>query len=138
MADYCLDSNVVSDILRGELSVMRHMAAAKENNDRLFIPSIVYYEIVRGLKAAGKTQKLLAFQILYDTTEHLYLDRDDLKTINKAVDIYIQLRKGQNIEDNDIYIAAIAMVNGCTLVTANTRHFGRVEGLEFVNWRDYD
>lgn len=136
MANYCLDSNVVSDILRGDPEVMRHFKAAEKNNDELFIPSIVYYEIVRGLKAAGKTQKLLAFHFLYKTAKPLYLDRDDLTTIEKAVDIYIQLRKGQNIEDNDIYIAAISMVNGCTLVTANTRHFGRVEGLDFVNWRD--
>lgn len=136
MANYCLDSNVVSDILRGDPQVMRWFEAAEKNNDRLFIPSIVYYEIVRGLKAAGKTNRLTLFQSFYDKAEHIYLDRDDLETINKAIEIYIQLHKGQMIEDNDIYIAAIAMVNGCTLVTANTRHFGRVEGLNFVNWRD--
>ena len=136
MANYCLDSNVVSDILRGEPEVMRHFEAAKKNNDELFIPSIVYYEIVRGLRAAGKMRKLMAFQFLYDNAKPLYLDQDDLKTIKKAVDIYLQLHKGQMIEDNDIYIAAISIVNGCTLVTANTKHFGRVEGLDFVNWRD--
>ena len=114
------------------------MNAALDNDDNLFIPSIVYYEIVRGLKAAGETRMLKDFNELYDNAKHLYLDRDDLTTIDKAIDIYIKLRKGQNIEDNDIYIAAISMVNGCTLVTANTRHFGRVEGLNFVNWRDYD
>ena len=135
MAKYCLDSNVVSDILRGEPSVMQHFNAAKRNNDKIFIPSIVYYEIIRGLKSAGKNRKLFAFQIFYDSAEHLYLDRNDMETIDKAADIYVQLRKGQNIEDNDIYIAAISMVNGCTLVTANTRHFSRVEGLNFVNWR---
>lgn len=133
MANYCLDSNVVSDILRGDPEVMRRMRAAKKNNDTLFIPSIVYYEVVRGLKAAGKTRKLLAFQILYDDAEHLDLD---MNAIDKAVEIYLQLRKGQLIEDNDIYIAAMAMVNGCTLITANTRHLSRVEGLNFVNWRD--
>ena len=133
MADYCLDSNVVSDILRGDPEVMRHMRAAKKNNDTLFIPSIVYYEVVRGLKAAGKTRKLLAFQILYDDAEHFDLD---MNAIDKAVEIYLQLRKGQLIEDNDIYIAAMAIVNGCTLITANTRHLSRVEGLNFVNWRD--
>ena len=138
MANYCLDTNVVSDILRGQPEVIKHMNAALDNDDNLFIPSIVYYEIVRGLKAAGKTRMLKDFNELYDNAKHLYLDRDDLTTIDKAIDIYIKLRKGQNIEDNDIYIAAISMVNGCTLVTANTRHFGRVEGLNFVNWRDYD
>lgn len=84
MANYCLDSNVVSDILRGESEVMRHFKAAEKNNDELFIPSIVYYEIVRGLKAAGKTRKLTAFQFLYDTAKPLYLDREDLTTIKKS------------------------------------------------------
>ncbi|MBQ6006207.1 MAG: DUF4411 family protein [Selenomonadaceae bacterium] len=138
MANYCLDSNVVSDILRGDSAVMRHFEAAKKNNDELFIPSIVYYEIVRGLRAASKIRKLTAFQFLYDTVKPLYLDQDDLTTIEKAVEIYLQLHKGQMIEDNDIYIAAIAMVNNCTLVTANVRHFSRVEGLRFVNWRGND
>ena len=132
MANYCLDSNVVSDILRGDPEVIRHMEIAKKNNDTLFIPSIVYYEVVRGLKVANKLQKLLAFHFLYASAEHLSFDESAIK---KSVDIYIQLHKGQLIEDNDIYIAAISMVNDCTLVTANTRHFGRVEGLNFVNWR---
>ena len=136
MANYCLDSNVVSDILRKQPDVMKHLIEALDNDDSLFISSIVYYEVVRGLKAAGKTRMLNDFKDLYDNAKHLYLDQEDLTTIKKAVDIYVQLHKGQNIEDNDIYIAAISMVNDCTLVTANTRHFGRVEGLDFVNWRD--
>ena len=135
MANYCLDTNVISDILRGHPDVIKHMNTALDNDDNLFISSIVYYEIVRGLEAAGKTRMLKDFKEFYDYAKHLYLDRDDLRTIEKAVDIYAQLRKGQNIEDNDIYIAAISMVNDCTLVTSNVKHFSRVEGLNFVNWR---
>ena len=136
MANYCLDSNVVSELLRGNPEIIRHLESVRDNDDVLFIPSIVYYEVVRGLKAAGKTRMLKKFEEFYEKTEHIYLDRDDLTTIDKAIEIYLQLHKGQMIEDNDIYIAAISMVNDCTLVTANTRHFGRVEGLNFVNWRD--
>ena len=135
MADYCLDSNVVSDILRKEPTVMKRLNKALDNDDNLFISSIVYYEVVRGLKAAGKTRMLKDFNDFYNNAKHLYLDRDDLTTIKKAIEIYIRLHKGQMIEDNDIYIAAISMVNDCTLVTSNTRHFRRVEGLNFVNWR---
>ena len=135
MANYCLDTNVISDILRGHPDVIKHMNTALDNDDNLFISSIVYYEIVRGLEAAGKTRMLKDFKEFYDNAKHLYLDRDDLRTIEKAVDIYAQLRKGQNIEDNDIYIAAISMVNDCTHVTSNVKHFSRVEGLNFVNWR---
>ena len=135
MADYCLDSNVVSDMLRGEPAVIRHLETVRDNDDILFVPSIVYYEVVRGLKAAGKTRMLKDFQKFYDEAEHLSLNMD---AIEKSVEIYLQLHKGQMIEDNDIYIAAIAMVNGCTLVSANVRHFSRVEGLNFVNWRAHD
>ena len=92
MADYCLDSNVVSDILRGDSVVIDHMEVAKKNNDTLFIPSIVYYEIVRGLKAAGKKNKFLAFQLFYDEAEHLSLDTE---AIDKAVEIYVKLHNGQ-------------------------------------------
>ena len=123
----------MSDILREDPNAIRHMEAAKQNGDTLFIPLIVYYEIVRGLKVAGKKNKLLAFQLFYDEAEHLSLDAE---AIDKAVEIYVQLHRGQLIEDNDIYIAAISMVNRCTLITANVRHFSRVEGLKFVNWRD--
>ena len=135
MADYCLDSNVVSDMLRGEPAVIRHLETVRDNDDILFVPSIVYYEVVRGLKAAGKTRMLKDFQKFYDEAEHLSLNMD---AIEKSVEIYLQLHKGQMIEDNDIYIAAIAMVNGCTLVSANVRHLSRVEGLNFVDWRAHD
>ena len=134
MADYCLDSNVVSDMLRGESAVIRHLETVRDNDDVLFVPSIVYYEVIRGLKAAGKTRMLKDFQKFYDDAEHLSLD---MNAIEKSVEIYLKLRK-QIIEDNDIYIAAISIVNGCTLVTANVRHFSRVEGLNFVNWRAHD
>ena len=133
MVNYCLDSNVVSDILRDDPKVIPSLKKALSNGDKLFIPSIVYYEVVRGLKAAGKTRMLKDFQKFYDTVRHLDLN---MAAIKKAIDIYIQLHKGKLIEDNDIYIAAISMVNGCTLVTSNVNHFSRVEDLNFVNWRD--
>ena len=59
-----------------------------------------------------------------------------MRALDKAAEIYDQLRKGRNVEDSDIFIAAIAMVNGCTLVTANEQHFSRIEGLRYVNWRN--
>ena len=135
MANYCLDSNVIIDFLRDNENVSRHIAEARAAGNLLSICPIVYYEIVRGFKIANASKQLEKFMSLYQTLSNLPFD---MKAAEKAVDIYAQLRKGQNIEDNDIYIAAISMINGCTLVTANKKHFWRVEGLDFVNWRDYD
>ena len=41
---------------------------------------------------------------------------------------------GTPIGPNDLLIAAIAVAQGITLVTHNTREFGRVEGLIWEDW----
>ncbi len=132
MANYCLDSNVIIDYLRGNENIIRHMDEARKAGNLLSICPIVYYEIVRGFKIANASKQMEKFMSLYQTLSNLPFD---MKVVEKAVEIYAQTHK-QMIEDNDIYIAAISMVNDCTLVTSNVRHFSRVEGLNFVNWRD--
>jgi len=42
--------------------------------------------------------------------------------------------KGEMIGANDLFIAAHARSLGLTLVTNNSREFGRVEGLQLENW----
>ena len=132
MAKYLLDSNVIIDYLRYEKNVSRHIETMLASDNILSICSHVYYEVVRGFKIVNSTKKLKVFLNLSESLEVLPFD---LVAADKAIEIYLQLHKGQTIEDNDIYIAATAIVNNCVLVTANTRHFGRIEGLEFVNWR---
>ncbi|MBR0368573.1 MAG: type II toxin-antitoxin system VapC family toxin [Clostridia bacterium] len=46
------------------------------------------------------------------------------------------MRSGALIEDMDMLIGAHAMALGCTLVTNNTKHFGRIEGLICEDWLD--
>ena len=43
-------------------------------------------------------------------------------------------REGTLIGPNHLLIASIAIQNQLTLVTANSREFGRVPGLSFTNW----
>ncbi|MBR1646052.1 MAG: PIN domain-containing protein [Selenomonadaceae bacterium] len=129
---YLLDTNVIIDILHDDEKVSRRYQIETIKKNRIFICPIVYYEVIRGFKIGGATKKLENFLQLYKNWTMLTFDKD---VAEKAADIYEKLHNGQLIEDNDVYIAAISMVNGCTLVTANVRHFGRVEGLNFVNWR---
>ncbi len=41
---------------------------------------------------------------------------------------------GTPIGPNDLMIAAIALTHGLTLVTHNTREFGRIPGLSLADW----
>lgn len=131
---YLLDSNAVIDILRDDKKVALKYQLETIKRNEIAICSIVYYEIIRGFKIREATKKLENFLQFSKNWTILPLD---MKAIEKAVDIYVSLHKGFTVEDNDIYIAAIAMANDCTLITANEKHFSRIDGLTYENWRLY-
>ena len=52
-----------------------------------------------------------------------------------AGDILADMRKtDQSIGIEDVLIAASAITNKCIMVTANTRHFSRINNLIVENW----
>jgi tRNA(fMet)-specific endonuclease VapC len=53
----------------------------------------------------------------------------------KAGDLIADLHaSGRLIGIEDIMIAAIALCNGLTVVSANTKHFDRIPDLQVQNW----
>ena len=56
---------------------------------------------------------------------------------NQCLDCAAKLyadNRAVNPDDADLFIAAFCIVEGYTLVTANVRHFERIDGLQWVNW----
>ena len=43
-------------------------------------------------------------------------------------------RRGQPIGEMDLLIGSVAVTHGATLVTHNTRHFARIDGLRVEDW----
>lgn len=43
-------------------------------------------------------------------------------------------RRGQRLADADLFIGAIAVVQGATVVTGNRRHYQRIPGVAVENW----
>jgi predicted nucleic acid-binding protein len=41
---------------------------------------------------------------------------------------------GNRLDDFDLIIASCAMAHNLTLVTNNTKHFQRIDGLKLANW----
>jgi len=130
---YALDSNIVSYMLNGDADVTAHYSQAFDDGGDVAIPPIVFYEIQRGLLARRLNKKLAEFDELYQNVLQVGFD---ITTWQKAAEIYASLcQQGKPIEDSDIFIAAYCIVNDFTLVTNNTRHFERVDGLKIVNWK---
>ena len=130
---YALDSNIISYMLQGDVNVIPKYHQAMDDGCQIVIPPIVFYEVQRGLLAKRLHKKLAKFSAMYQKLLHKEFDQP---VWQRAAQISALLyQQGRPIEDADILIAAYCVVNGFTLVTNNTRHFERVDGLKIVNWK---
>lgn len=131
---YNLDSCTIIDFLRSNKPVTKKILDADDAGEELAVCAVVYYEVMRGFDRMNPSRKQITFEQLYEKTKHLPLDE---KSLNLAADIYRYLSKrGQKIEDDDIFIAAITLANDAVLITDNVKHFERVPNLKVVNWKD--
>ena len=131
----CLDTNIViAAINRRVPQVRERLLQTLVAGTVVGIPAIVLFEIWYGIKKSARPQQyaanLSAFLAL-DVTSWPF----ELEDAEEAGDIRAALeRAGTPIGPYDILIAAQARRRNALLVTANTREFARVPGLNTEDW----
>ena len=129
---YCLDTNIISYLLKGKYGIAERIKKELRNDNELVFNKISYYEVLRGLKYIDNSQKIEQFNQMCILFDFLELDN---KTFELAAEIYSKLRsEGTLIDDADLIIAANCIVNNAVLVTNNVKHFKRIASLRYVNW----
>ena len=129
---YALDSNTVSYLLKDNSAVYSHYISALNQGDYCVLPLIVYYEILRGLKAKDAKKQLPMFEDFAKDIDIIDLSVADIMT---ASEIYAyQKKSGKPMGDSDLLIAAQCVARDYTLVTNNTKHFAHVGGLRLIDW----
>jgi predicted nucleic acid-binding protein len=130
---YALDTNIISYVLRGDEEIKQRWKKEAESGNRLVIPLIVYYEVMRGLVSANALKKASSFECFCKEVRIADLTVEDIKT---AAGVYSECKRtGRPLEDADLLIAAQCISNGYVLVTNNAKHFERIDGLFVDNWK---
>ncbi|MFH0343155.1 MAG: PIN domain-containing protein [Chromatiales bacterium] len=130
-----LDTNICIAAIRDERRVISRMA---QYQGRLYLPFVVAAELQFGLEKLerlgqpAQTAKRRMERFLSIVDGVLFGSDSLLRT-------YARLRAeleiaGTPISPNDLWIAAQALAEGATLVTANIREFQHVSGLRLENW----
>jgi tRNA(fMet)-specific endonuclease VapC len=133
MNNYLVDTNIVSEYLKGNQNVLNKWLQASINGDDVCINGIVYYEIKRGFLAGNMIDKLAKFNGLCNQIKIYWANSQDV--FDEAIAIWDYLRsKGQLIDDADILIAATAKINNLIMITDNQKHFQRINGIKIDNW----
>ena len=129
---YLLDSNVCIAYLRGRNLPVRQRLAATLLGD-ICLCSVVKAELTYGVlrsdNAAVNRSRVDAF-----TQPYRSLPFDDAAAEQFAAIRHQLERQGITIGPYDLQIAAIALVNACTLVTHNMQEFSRIPSLLLEDW----
>ena len=130
MKRYMLDTDIASYLIRGDRPEITE--AFTKNFRDICISAITAAELQYGAQkrnSAPLTKKVLAFCALIPIVEW----------DASSATVYGKLRAELEIAGNtigamDMLIAASAMASNAILVTNNTAHFSRIQGLRFESW----
>lgn len=127
-----LDTNILIAVQKREPEADSRYVAALAAGEVLAVPSVVRYEARRSLLAPLYTRRLNTLDSLLTFLPSLDFDQ---QAADIAASIYHQLgTTGQLIDEADLMIAATAVRYNATLVTRNTSHFQRIQGLRLLDW----
>ena len=133
---YLLDTNVLSEATRATPDA-RVMAQLRRHGDRIATSAITWHELHHGLALMPPSRKRTAVAAYLES-----LARAELPVLPYAADAaewHARERArlaaaGLTPPFADGQIAAIAKVNGLTLVTRNMADFRHFSGLKLQNW----
>jgi tRNA(fMet)-specific endonuclease VapC len=132
---YALDTNTLIRYLRKAPIVRSRLHDAAHDGHELIIPKTVDYEVRRGFRIMSAPAKEAAYKVLTGVSGYCEIEAMDNRSWVRAERVYAGLyKKSLTIGEIDILIAAFCLEHGCTLVTNNTKDFGRVEGLRLEDW----
>lgn len=133
---HVLDTTAFSAVMRRDTAILSLLKKEKPGDFATVPPVVAEIEYGirrldsssrRHLRLNSEKERLLrtikVLPWLPESSEHFGIIKSSLES------------KGQVIDDFDVAIAAIAISHQCAVLTANLRHFQRVENLEVVGWQ---
>lgn len=128
---FLLDTDIIIYNLKGNANVQEQL---RRNRDAPFSISVItlmelYYGAHKSQKVSANLAKVKALE---QAIEVLPLGPEITESFGH---IKAQLESvGRRVDDFDLIIAATALTRNLTLVTNNTKHFERIQGLKLANW----
>jgi predicted nucleic acid-binding protein len=131
---YLLDTNILSELIKKQPSPHLMERIRSDPSDNLFTSSVCVMELRTG-SSLRRDFDVFWNRICLEILSRVRIIPIGMDEAVKAGDILANLRKtGQIIGIEDVLIAASAITHRLTAVTANVRHFVRIEGLNVENW----
>ena len=131
---YLLDTNILSQLIKKRPNPHLITRLASKSQQSLVTSCICVMELRFG-SALRKNFESFWSNVFDEILSRVNILPLGFEEVLIAGDILAHLQKtGYPIGIEDVLIASTALNNQCTMVTANTRHFSKINGLIVENW----
>lgn len=128
--EICLDTDILVDILRKEMSTLIWF---KENlNHNFYITPITIHELFLGAYKHKKKEKLV-FELKQFLSQFTVLQLNDLIFDLSGKELAELELKGTHIALSDLFIGICAREHNAFLKTKNKKHFSKIKGLKLLD-----
>jgi len=128
-----LDTNALIELVnRRRQRVLHEFDAAQARGDEMFVSVLAAYELRFGARFGGRRGEIDAAEALlaqFPIVPFTEPDGEATTQVRLALEAV-----GQRIGAMDMLIAGQAVNRGWAVVTANVHEFGRVDGLQVIDW----
>jgi len=130
---YCLDTDIIIDIFRGDEKLKEKFEKLVSLNIDFFITPITLCELYKGAYKSEKTEEgLKLIEDFIKSIDLLKFEDSSCKIFGKILND--SFKKGKPASEADLMIAAIVIENNKILITKNIKHFENIDGLRYEKW----
>lgn len=128
----CLETDFLVDLLRCKKEAILKLEELVQSNSTISMTPISLTELFHGAFKSKKQEKIESVEKIMAGVELLDFDFFAAKKAGELIAFLEE--KGEKIGDNDTITAAIAIRHGEEIITRNTKHFGKIPGLEIKSY----
>jgi tRNA(fMet)-specific endonuclease VapC len=132
MKESLIDTDILSYYMRGLQKVIPRAQKYLRQFGHFNVSSLTVFEILKGLRKKKLVEKEEIFQT--EILKHQVFALDYAVMDTAATLLTVLEDKGTPIAYGDLFVASTALAHDLILVTNNTKHFSKVEGLVLENW----
>lgn len=127
---YLLDSNICIHLLRNREEVIEGIRRIGWEN--CCISEMTVVELFYGAECSQQKEKnIIEVEALVKSLIVFPLSSCIREFCRQKAELR---RRGQLIEDYDLFIGCTAVANNCIMVTENQKHLARIDGILIENW----
>lgn len=128
---YCLDTNILIDLLRGNIQTQEKIKTL--DLQKLYTNPIIISELFKGVyRSDNSEEKIRIIENLLNSLEILDFNKETYRLYGR---IYNELkRQGKPTAEFDLMIACLSMSNNTTLITKNAKDFQNIKELKIIVW----